>query len=229
MLKLRMKNGECEVELFGQENDPPVLFLIDAPGLRPASRELAMEVADLGYRVLVPNIYWRIGPVPTIANLPQKLTLESFKNIYPELNASIATLSPENQVEDGRVYLDFFPGKVSVVGFCFGARMALRLAGTLTQKVNFAASIHGGKLVQNMDVVGNIKCPVYLGHAQDDASNSKEHIRILDEALDRYKIQHETQVLRAHHGFSMPDTPAYSAEARAQIMLKIDQWLKRSR
>ena len=40
---------------------PPVLFLMDAPGIREELYEMARRLATVGYYVLLPNLYYRAG------------------------------------------------------------------------------------------------------------------------------------------------------------------------
>src|SRR5499427_3249851 len=40
---------------------PPVLFLMDAPGIREELRDMARRLASVGYVVLLPNLYYRAG------------------------------------------------------------------------------------------------------------------------------------------------------------------------
>jgi len=43
---------------------PGVLFLMDAYGVRPAIHEMADRIADAGYLVLAPNLFYRAGRSP---------------------------------------------------------------------------------------------------------------------------------------------------------------------
>src|SRR5687768_12230871 len=40
---------------------PPVLFLMDAPGIRAELYDMARRLATVGYYVLLPNLYYRAG------------------------------------------------------------------------------------------------------------------------------------------------------------------------
>jgi len=40
---------------------PPVLFLMDAPGVREELCDMARRLASVGYAVLLPNLYYRAG------------------------------------------------------------------------------------------------------------------------------------------------------------------------
>ena len=40
---------------------PPVLFLMDAPGIRAELYDMARRLATVGYYVMLPNLYYRAG------------------------------------------------------------------------------------------------------------------------------------------------------------------------
>jgi carboxymethylenebutenolidase len=42
---------------------PAVIFYMDGIGIRPALREMAERLSSSGYHVLLPNLYYRSGPV----------------------------------------------------------------------------------------------------------------------------------------------------------------------
>ena len=45
-----------------------MLLYIDAFGVRPVLEKMARQLADQGYYVLVPNLYYRHGPTPVASS-----------------------------------------------------------------------------------------------------------------------------------------------------------------
>src|SRR5690242_8412551 len=45
---------------------PGVVLFMDAPAIRPALFEMSQRLADHGYFVLLPDMFWRAGPYPPI-------------------------------------------------------------------------------------------------------------------------------------------------------------------
>src|SRR5580700_163811 len=45
---------------------PGVVYLTDIWGIRPAEEQRAKRIADAGYTVLMPNIFYRIGEPPFV-------------------------------------------------------------------------------------------------------------------------------------------------------------------
>ncbi len=57
-------DGTCTVRLFTPEGDGPwpgVVMYPDAGGVRDTFDEMAAKLADFGYAVLLPDVYYRLG------------------------------------------------------------------------------------------------------------------------------------------------------------------------
>jgi len=64
ILDIPTKDGAIETFVCCPERGgpyPPVLFLMDAPGIREELYEMARRLATVGYYVLLPNLYYRAG------------------------------------------------------------------------------------------------------------------------------------------------------------------------
>src|SRR5580704_12188610 len=62
ILDIPTKDGAIETFVCHPERGgphPPVLFLMDAPGIREELRDMARRLATVGYYVLLPNLYYR--------------------------------------------------------------------------------------------------------------------------------------------------------------------------
>jgi carboxymethylenebutenolidase len=199
-----------------------VLLLIDAFGLRPRIEEMAQRIADQGYAVLAPNVFYRAGranpPAPELLNDPDKRD-ELFGRIRPLM----AALTPEAITADGGAYLDalaeYAPGPAAITGYCLGTRLGLRLAAAYPYRVAAVGGFHGGGLVTDEPdsphlLAPQIQAELVFGHADNDHSNSPEQIAALDEALDEAGVTHQTSVYEgASHGYTMSDTPAHHEQA----------------
>src|ERR1043165_1769990 len=64
ILDIPTKDGAIETFVCYPERGgpyPPVLFLMDAPGIRAELYDMARRLATSGYYVLLPNLYYRAG------------------------------------------------------------------------------------------------------------------------------------------------------------------------
>src|SRR4029453_7684591 len=58
-------DGEMLTFIFHPEHDGPhpvVLYLMDAPSIRPALKDMASRLATAGYYVMLPYLFYRGGP-----------------------------------------------------------------------------------------------------------------------------------------------------------------------
>jgi carboxymethylenebutenolidase len=206
----------------GDGPHPGVLIFMDAFGLRPRLEEMADRIAERGYAVFVPNILYRGGRAPLVdmAALrdPEKRG-KAFEGLMPMMRS----LTTERLAADTRTYLDFFaaqdgvdPGPVVVVGYCMGGMNALKAIEAYPDRIKAVASFHGGRLATDQPDsphlgVGSITGELYFGHADNDASMTKEQIETLDAALDKAGVTYTSEVYEgAPHGFTMSDTASYN-------------------
>ena len=204
------------------DRHPGVLFLMDAFGLRPRIEEMADRIAERGYCVLAPNVFYRAGRAPVLPfpdMSKEGARGEFFKQVLPLMGQ----LTPERMASDGEAYLDELAkvsdGPVVITGYCMGVRLGWRIAAAHPDRVAALAGFHGGRLVTDDPDSPHLSAPdlraeVYLAHADDDPSMAPEHIAALDAALDDAGVSHRTEVYAgAHHGYTMSDTPVYDEQA----------------
>ncbi|MCE8042966.1 dienelactone hydrolase family protein [Halomonas desiderata] len=204
---------------------PAVVLFTDIGGLRSCYHEKAQQVADNGYAVLMPNVYYRSvrGTV-----VPEG---KSFRDpdVRPTLFGYAGQLTPEAQSRDFAALLkcideepEFADGKIGVVGYCMTGAFALRMAAEHPSRVAAAAGFHSANLAPAGDpnslvyVVGSIEGRVYLGHADKDELLPPDQIARLDEALAKAGVHFTTELYKgAAHGFTAKDAPSYDAAADA--------------
>ncbi|MER6423630.1 dienelactone hydrolase family protein [Streptomyces sp. NPDC001137] len=204
---------------------PAVLFYMDAFGLRPHLRSMADRLAAAGYTVLVPNVFYRSGRAPVV-ELPEFIDPADRPEIIQALGPAARTLTWEGAMRDAAVHLDWLAasplttaGPVGITGYCMGAGLGLRTAGTYPDRVAAAAGFHGAHLATDAPdsphlFAGRITAELYFGHADQDATNPAEQIHRLDKALTEAEVRHRGEVYSgARHGFTQADTAMYSAEA----------------
>lgn len=128
---------------------PGVLFYMDAFGLRPHLREMADRLASAGYTVLVPNVFYRHGRAPVV-ELPEFIDPAARPEIFERIFPIMQSLTPELAMRDAEAYLRWLGdcpqstgGPLGITGYCMGAGLALRTAGTHPTRVAAAAGFHG--------------------------------------------------------------------------------------
>src|SRR5580692_7731487 len=128
---------------------PPVLLLMDAPGIREELRDMARRLATVGYYVMLPNLYYRanveeLGPYigeVNAATRQKALALMDTINIpmvMQDLDALIAFADQDAAAAKGAM---------GCVGYCMSGRYAINAAVRHPDRVRAAASIYGILLV----------------------------------------------------------------------------------
>jgi carboxymethylenebutenolidase len=217
-------DGSCPVRLFtpeGQGPWPGVVMIPDAGGVRQTFFDMAANLADSGYAVLLPDVYYRQGDWAPF-DMETAFTDESERN---RLFSYIGSITPDNWASDANAYFDYLAArpeasgtKFGITGYCMGGRAALTIAGLVPDRVAAAASYHGGGLVTDgADSphlrADKIQATVYVGGAEDDASFTADHAEQLEKALTAAGVDHKIETYSAGHGFAVPDNRSYDAAA----------------
>ncbi|HEU4988482.1 MAG TPA: dienelactone hydrolase family protein [Gemmatimonadaceae bacterium] len=219
-----MSAGTADAYLYTHEDGKPrpgIIQLTDIHGLRPAARDMARRLAEEGYTVLLPNVFYRTRK-PPMFDFPANFAEERTKQRFAEL---VGPLTPEAMAADGASYVKFLragmrvaPGPMGVVGYCFTGQMALRIAAARPDDIAAMASFHGGGLhtdtPQSPDLeLPKVKAQLHFGHAFEDRSMPADAIAKLDHSLAAWGGRYESLVYdQARHGWTVPDSAAYNRD-----------------
>jgi carboxymethylenebutenolidase len=212
---------------------PGVIYYTDIGGIRAAFQEMARRLAEKGYAVLMPNVFYRTGK-PPLFDFPFKMGEERSMKRLADLSTPLAQQAMSSDASD---YVDFLARQASVrsdrmgvVGHCFTGKMALYTAVWRPDKIAAAASFHGGGLATDAPdsphrVLGlPIPARLYFGHATNDESMPAEAIERLNAALKAWGSKYESEVYEgAYHGWTVPDSPAYNQVQAHRAFEKLTQ------
>jgi carboxymethylenebutenolidase len=216
---------------------PGVLFFMDAFGLRPRLYEMADRIAERGYAVLAPNLFYRSARTP-VADTTNLSDPEERGKVFARLTPMMRRLDTAAITRDTQGYLDFLAaqdgvsaGPDAIVGYCMGGRNALKAMTAHPERLIALASFHGGRLATEEPdsphlQIGKIKGEVYFAHADHDPAMPQEQIDRLEAALDAADVRFRSEIYPgAEHGFTMADTAAYSVEAEKRHWEKLFELL----
>jgi carboxymethylenebutenolidase len=123
---------------------PPIVFYMDAPGLRDELRDMARRLAAIGYYVALPDLYYRVGEEQGI-NPHTPSRSEADKQRMWEL---IHSLSIAKVVADSEAIIGFLdgeretrPGGIGIVGYCMSGPFVFAVASACPNRIAAAASI----------------------------------------------------------------------------------------
>ena len=228
---IRTRDGSCPtyvMVLAGGEIWRAVIFYMDAGGIRPAVLGMAQRLAEAGYVVLLPDLFYRFGPYGPF--VPEEVFAGDFRAILGPL---MATTGNDKAAEDTQAFLayldtrhDVAGSKVGAVGFCMGGGMALAAAGTYPDRFAAVASFHGGNLATDAPTSPHLFAPlltaeVYVAAAENDGSYPPEMAERLETAMAQAGVRYSTETYPAAHGWMKPDFPVYDHAAAERGWVKM--------
>ncbi len=191
---------------------PVVLYLMDAPSIRPALKEMATRLASAGYYVMMPYLYYRGGP------LQEFYEPDSDMHRRQEL---MGTITPTNILGDAQALLNHadndpaadHSAPVGAVGFCMSGGLVVAIAKHYPDRVRAVASIHGAWMVRDSDDSPHLHleradAEMYFGWADNDETAPVDTMQTFIEALNAAGTDYTLDFIDyAEHGYA----PYYGA------------------
>lgn len=211
---------------------PVVLYLMDAPSIRPALMDMASRLATSGYYVMLPFLFYRGSEYREFGQSDEDMHLRrdlmgtvSRGGILSDARALLAVAAADPAASDG---------PVGAVGFCMSGRLVLALAQNMPERVAAVASIHGGGLVVDRDdsphrQLDRVRAEVYLGWPDEDPSAPRDTIPAMEEALRGAGVRHRIDVMEgALHGYAPPGGARYDRAASETHWERVHDLLRRN-
>ncbi|MCG8548409.1 MAG: dienelactone hydrolase family protein [Alphaproteobacteria bacterium] len=215
-----METFTCRPERGGPF--PPVLFLMDAPGIREELRDMARRVATVGYYVLLPNLYYRAGrdtmygPDELEEGTEERKRMRAVRTkmtippVMKDVTAMIAYLDDQADAKDG---------PVGAHGYCMSGPYALAAAARYPDRIAAAASFYGTWLVNDAEEsphrsLGDTKGELYIACAEHDDKAPLPMVEELKGLFDKAGADGEIEIYPGvHHGFAFPERWCYDKPA----------------
>jgi len=220
-LDVTTPEGEMKTFVYHPEHrgpHPVVLYLMDAPSIRPALKDMACRLASAGYYVMLPYLFYRGGEFREFGQSDEDM------HARREL---MDTVTPTNIISDAEALLAFAAddeaaadgGSIGAVGFCMSGGLVVALAKAMPEKVKAVASIHGAWLVRETDDSPHLgldaaTAEMYFGWCDNDPTAPAEHVPVMREALEAADITYTLDWLtEAVHGYAPPGGERYNRGA----------------
>jgi carboxymethylenebutenolidase len=223
-LDIVTKDGAMETFICRPERGahPPVLFLMDAPGIREELRDMARRLATVGYYVLLPNLYYRAGrdtiygPQVLEHGSPehQRMRAVRTKMTIPPVMEDVAAMLAFAETQDGAKR-----GPVGVQGYCMSGPYSLAAAARYAGRVAAAASFYGTWLVSDAVesphlTLGKAKGELYIACAEHDELAPLPMVEQLRGLFAKSGNPGELEIYPGvHHGFAFPQRKVYDKPA----------------
>lgn len=225
-IAIQTDDGTCPAYTFepaggaGGKALPGVLLFMDGIGMRPALYPIAQRIADHGYFVLMPDVFYRAGAYQ--APDPKELfgNPEAGKAWFGKM---FQQAQPALVMKDVKAYLavlDAQPGVAhgayATTGYCMGGRLAIIAAGTYPDRFAAAAAFHPGGMATDDPSSPHLLAPkitarVLVAGAQDDPSFPDAQKEKLAAAFAAAGTNAKVETYPAKHGWVPSDTPVHDA------------------
>ena len=204
----------------------PIIFYMDAPGMREELRVMARRIARQGYCCVLPDLYYRLGSLRFDTHRRDDAMSTVIKTVRQTLTNAMA-------MDDTAAILAFLdgeeavrPGKAGVVGYCMSGRFVVSAAAQFADRIAGAATLYGMDIVTDRPdsphlSVDRIKGELYLGFAEVDPLVPAEVFPQLRAALDKAGARYEIeQFAGTHHGFCFVEREVYDHAAAERAWAK---------
>ena len=232
-LQVATSDGEMPAHLWLPEagSGPGILLLQEIFGISRYVERRAQDLADLGYVVMAPEIFWRLG-VSRVETGPQMM--EQGYDLLMRLDWALAVADGAAGLEQLRTH-PAVAGGVGVVGFCFGGGLGYAVAAQ--GQPDTLVSYYGSALPE---LLGLAEQPgVDVVDPAEVAMPSLHHFGAADSFLERPVVEAVRDVLvrqpsvtfelyeDGDHAFDNDEFPLYGAEESALAWQRTADFLAR--
>jgi carboxymethylenebutenolidase len=126
-----------------------VIFYMDGLGIRPVMWEMGQRLADRGYLVPLPDLYYRFWSYPPKAASEVLGNPKSMEEVIKWANS----LDRDRKVSDSGAFVEFLSSRpdakgkrFGATGYCTGGNASLTAAGAFPDRFAAVASFLGGNL-----------------------------------------------------------------------------------
>ncbi|HEY5820866.1 MAG TPA: dienelactone hydrolase family protein [Propionibacteriaceae bacterium] len=211
LIEIETPDGPMSAHLWlpPTRTGPGLVLVQEIFGVSSYIRQRARDLAELGYVVCAPEVYWRLDTQQVDETrddvLDQAMGLAqqvSWPDAVADVQLAVAHLRGRIEVSGG----------VGLIGFCFGGGLAFNVAAV--EPVDALVSYYGSSLGSLTDLAGAVQAPSLHHFGLADAFIPAETIETVRLAVTAHGARFETYP-GANHAFDNPSPAFYHPEASA--------------
>jgi carboxymethylenebutenolidase len=202
-------------------NGHGIVLLQEILGPNATMRNTACEMAQEGYAVEVPDLYWRMHRRVDLGY--DKLQVETAFSFSKRLDDKLAvediaaTVSHLKSIEGAEF--------IHLMGFCLGGRLAV--LGAQDGNVISAVSLYGVGIERHLDLLASAKCPLQLHYGDRDRWVPNTAVEAVRQASAERDI--EIHVYPGiNHGFFPRTRPGHDRAASDLAWARIKEFMQRT-
>lgn len=204
---------------------PGLIILHEIFGISTSIKKTCDHYASLGYVVVCPNLFWRDIKMDQLGNSSGEPDWEQATKLYNNFDTEsglrdiFAVLAHLRQKTE-------CSGKVGVLGYCLGSRLAYLMA--TRSDIDCSASYYGVGIDGFLDEVHDIRVPFLIHLAEQDKLMSDQVRKKIMRNLSRNKVIKTHLYPMAEHGFARIGDPKYHEECAKQANERTELFLEKT-
>ncbi|MEZ5660596.1 MAG: dienelactone hydrolase family protein [Burkholderiaceae bacterium] len=227
VIELKTADGVLDTFICRPDGDGPwpvVIIYMDAPGMRDELRNMASRLATVGYYVMLPNLYYRIGREGEYGF--DRSRIRSHDADRERMHECRLTLTNAAVVADTRHLLAHAradsvasSGPVGIVGYCMSGQFVVAVAAAYPDDIGAVASFYGVGIVSDAADSPHkdaraVRARTYLAFAEHDPWVPAAVLQQLPAVIADTGWQAEIEVYPGTtHGFAFAERPDYHRAA----------------
>jgi carboxymethylenebutenolidase len=202
---------------------PGLLLIQEIYGVGDYIREVAEDLAAMGYVVAAPDMFWRLKPGHQAAHdqdgLNESLDLSSrfdFEQGVADAEAALRHLESLPEVEGG----------TGVIGFCFGGSIAYFLGARSDPAV--VISFYGSAVPDALAELDQIDSPLLFHFGGSDQHIPREQVaRVEEAAAGRQNVEVHVEEDAGHAFHNRKSAMFHVPDAAARAWQRTEEFLRR--
>jgi carboxymethylenebutenolidase len=178
--KVACGDGEMDLHLWTPAQAPraAVLLIQEIFGVGPYIRAVAERLADAGYLVGAPDVFWRFAPNWAAGHDQEGLTASMEKVGQLDFPAAVGDLCAALTQLGAHPGIDKAP---AAMGFCLGGTLAYAVAANAEPSV--CISYYGSGVPSMLGLLDQISCPTLFHFGNQDAFIPNEGVDAIGAAI----------------------------------------------
>ncbi len=219
-IDIPVKGGKMAAFQAGSAK-PAIVMLQEIFGVNGAMQDKARRMAQHGYTVLVPDLFWRLEPRVALGygGKDREKAFDFFGRF--DFAAGIQDIAAAAK------WLEQAHPSVAVMGFCLGGKLAV--AATAAYPFKAVASLYGVKLDADPERLQAVQVPMQIHVGDNDAHVPMDSVSKIQDFLKQKSSAEVFVYPGAQHGFfNAARQEVYSADAADKAEARIVEMFRKA-